>query len=79
MAASREGRRSLERVSYTISGSNPSWTALRGPGPHCDVVAPKVGRPEIAEDDLGRFVRCLPHEVGETRAAIAGRGSEPGT
>src|SRR4051794_22540148 len=54
------------------------WVLFYGEDPFRDVVAPEVGRAEIAEGDLGGFVPDLAHEIGETGALIAGGGGQPG-
>jgi hypothetical protein len=41
-----------------------------------DVVAPEIGRAEIAQRHLGRAVPCLAHQLGQPGARIAGRGGK---
>ena len=42
------------------------------------IVAPQIGRPQVAERDLGGFVPGLAHQLGEPGALIAGGGGEAG-
>ena len=42
------------------------------------IVAPEIGRAEVAEGDLGGFVPCLAHQLGQARPGVAGGGGEPG-